>query len=317
MTKVIQSDKLEEIQHIYIAKNNEFLKRNFTIYTNGINSKPSSERHTGCWQPRLPSDKIRHREPPRLRRACYNPVPSPSDPPRSAGTRTRIPILSVVQRVQSKVAIPLQPTRRIHQRIQIRLHEHRPRVLLPWPTQKRSEWPENWYKIRRGHDPGIVDWDSGVLVRVGSSLSCDGVFLLVHGTAGVYHAVLQNHGGVAEDEVDGAEYVAFLVELALWMDVECVLVPLEAAAVEDGEVGAGAERHCLMVLWAGGVAESYATGDESLASYRWGKKSEFYINSCNIYNIYIYKLFICYRYIYVYIYINEEMVYLLKKVKLS
>ncbi|EYU24969.1 hypothetical protein MIMGU_mgv1a022106mg, partial [Erythranthe guttata] len=114
-------------------------------------------------------------------------------------------------------------------------YHHGPRVQLPRPTQKGSERPENGYQIWRSHDPGIVDRYPGVLVRVGSSLGGDDVLLLVHWAACVDHAVLQNGGGVAKDEVDGAVDVAFFVELALRVDVECVLVPFEAAAVEHGE----------------------------------------------------------------------------------
>lgn len=98
-----------------------------------INSKPSGEGHTGRRQPRPPSNEIRHREPPGLRRASYNPVSPPSDPPTRTRTRTRIPILSVIQGVEGEVSVPLQPTRGVHQGLHVRLHENRPRVLLPWP----------------------------------------------------------------------------------------------------------------------------------------------------------------------------------------
>lgn len=83
-----------------------------------------------------------------------------------------------------------------------------------------------------------MDGNSGVLVRVGSALSRDGVLLLVHGPPGEDHAVLEDDGGVAEDEVYGAVDVAFFVELPLGMDIESVLVAFEATAIEDREVSA-------------------------------------------------------------------------------
>ena len=113
-----------------------------------------------------------------------------------------------------------------------------------------------------------MDRNPGVLVRVGAALGGNRVLLLAHRPPRVDHAVLEDYGGVAEDEVDGAVDVALFVELTLGVDVEGVLVALEAAAVEDGEVGAGPEGHGLVVLGTGRVAECDALGDESLAGYR-------------------------------------------------
>ncbi|KAH0467288.1 hypothetical protein IEQ34_004526 [Dendrobium chrysotoxum] len=93
-------------------------------------------------------------------------------------------------------------------------------------------------EVRGGCDDGVVDGDSGILVGISSSLSGDRVLLAAKGLAGVDIAVLEDDGGVAEDEVDGAVDVAVAVELALAVDVDGVLVSLKAAAVEDGEVGA-------------------------------------------------------------------------------
>lgn len=74
--------------------------------------------------------------------------------------------------------------------------------------------------------------DAGVLVRIGPALGRDGDLLLVHGAAGVDHAVLEDGGSVAEDEVHGAVDVALFVELPLRVDVEGVLVAFETAAEE-------------------------------------------------------------------------------------
>lgn len=112
-----------------------------------------------------------------------------------------------------------------------------------------------------------MDRDPSVLVRVGSALGRYGDLLLVHGATGVDHAVLEDDGCVAKNEVNCAVDVTFFVELALGVDVEGVLVPLEGAPVEDGEVGARAKGYCLVVLRARGVAKCYAAGDESLSGH--------------------------------------------------
>ena len=77
---------------------------------------------------------------------------------------------------------------------------------------------------------------AGVRSLVSPALGCHGVLLAGHRLPDVYVAVLEDHGGVAEDEVDGAIDVAVAVELLLGVDVECVLVALEAALVVDREV---------------------------------------------------------------------------------
>lgn len=114
-----------------------------------------------------------------------------------------------------------------------------------------------------------MDDDAGVLVRIGSALGGDGVGLVAW-FAGEDVAVLENDGGIAEDEIDSAIYVAISIELAIGVDIEGVLVAFEAAPVEDGEVGAGAQRHCLAVFWTGSVLKCYVTSDEAISN-----------NSCN------------------------------------
>ena len=59
-----------------------------------------------------------------------------------------------------------------------------------------------------------MDGGSGVLIWVGPALSSDGVELVRHRKTRVDVAVLENHGGVAEDEVDSAVDVAVAVKLA-------------------------------------------------------------------------------------------------------
>lgn len=104
-----------------------------------------------------------------------------------------------------------------------------------------------------------MDHDSRVLIRVGSSLGCDGVLLVGHGSPCIYIAVLNNSSGVTKDEIYGTINVAFFVELTLGVDVEGVLISFKAATVKDGEVGSGSEGNCLVLLWSGCVFKCYAS----------------------------------------------------------
>lgn len=79
-----------------------------------------------------------------------------------------------------------------------------------------------------------MDGDACILIRVASALGSDHVRLPRHWLADVDDAVLEHDGGIAEDDVDGAVYVAGFVELTLGLGEERVLVAFEAAAVEDG-----------------------------------------------------------------------------------
>lgn len=106
--------------------------------------------------------------------------------------------------------------------------------------------------------------DASVLVRVGTALCSDGVLLVQHRLSGVDVAVLEDGGSVAEDEVDGAVDITVSIELPEGVDVESVLVALEAAAVEGGEVGVVSYRHCLMLLRTCCVPERYVYGYKSL-----------------------------------------------------
>lgn len=78
-----------------------------------------------------------------------------------------------------------------------------------------------------------MDRNACVLVRVGTALGSDCVLLTTHGFSCVDHAILEDHRSVTKDEVYGAVYVAFFVELTLRMGVEGVLVAFEATTVED------------------------------------------------------------------------------------
>jgi len=97
-------------------------------------------------------------------------------------------------------------------------------------------------------------------------LGGDGVGL-VGRVSGVKIAVLENYSGVSEYEVDGSVDVAFTVKLSLRVNIKGVLVALEAALVEDGEVGARDECHRLMVFGPGGVPECHGLGYELVSGH--------------------------------------------------
>lgn len=99
----------------------------------------------------------------------------------------------------------------------------------------------------------------------GPPLSRHRVLLLVHGLSYDDQAVLYDGRGVPEDEVDGAGDEAVPVELAVGLDVEGVLEGVHAAVEEGGHVGLDAERHRLVALRAGGVAEAHGLADEVVA----------------------------------------------------
>lgn len=77
-------------------------------------------------------------------------------------------------------------------------------------------------------------------MRVFSALCCDGDLLEWEWLPSKDLAILQDCRTIAEDEVDGAGYGAFTVELAEGMGVEGVLIAFHAAAIEGGLIGVDA-----------------------------------------------------------------------------
>lgn len=203
-------------------------------------------------------------------------VTGPLDPVRQWPTRPEILVLPIIQSTQREIRIfPSGPPIRANKPVDETLHNNGPRVLLPRPAQKRLERADDGFEIGRGHDPGVVDGYTRVLKRVAPALGGDDVGLAPQGFAHVDDAVLDDDGGIAEDEVDGAVDVAWFIELALRVDEEGVLVALETAGVEDGEVGGGPEGDRLAALWTGGVAECDSSGYESDAVDAWNSNPKF------------------------------------------
>lgn len=139
------------------------------------------------------------------------------------------------------------PPRRINHIANTRLHNHRSRVSLPRPPQKRWEIADHRPQIGGGSDSAFLNDNPSVLIWVCSSLCSDHVPLAGIGAAGVDVAVLDDGSGIAEDEVDGADDDALDVELAVGVDVECVLIGEHVAAVKSREVGANTESHRLVL----------------------------------------------------------------------
>ncbi|KAH0466861.1 hypothetical protein IEQ34_004099 [Dendrobium chrysotoxum] len=198
----------------------------------------NSIRNAGGRNPGIAGDKAANGELSSLGSAGDNVVSGPLDPARSAGSGPGVHVLAVVERGEGEIAAPREPAGGIDKAPYVSLQDNRSRVLLPRATEVTLDGALDSGKVGGSGDDGVVDGDSGVLVGISPSLSGDGVLLAAKGLAGVDIAVLEDHGGVAEDEIDSAVDVAVAVELALAVDVEGVLVSLKAAAVEDGEVGA-------------------------------------------------------------------------------
>lgn len=108
-----------------------------------------------------------------------------------------------------------------------------------------------------------MDGNAGVLVRILAVLGSDGDLLQGHRLASVETAVLENDGGVAEYEVDGAVDVALAEELAIGVDVERVLVPNYVAPIDHAVVRTNAECHRLVPAWPCRILKGYVPGDET------------------------------------------------------
>lgn len=110
--------------------------------------------------------------------------------------------------------------------------------------------------------------DSGALASVRPPVGRDGVLLAVERLPDDDHGVLDDGGGVAEDEVDSAADDAASVELAVGLGVEGVLVAFHPAVKEDGAVGLHPQCHCLALDCTGGVPEPNCLCYESLPNCR-------------------------------------------------
>lgn len=231
-------------------------------------SEPSSKWHVCSGQPWASSYEITHSKFRCLWRTSYHMIATPINPAARRWTRSSVLVLSIVQSLEGKIAIPLKPPSWVNQSVQVTLQKNRAWILLPRSTQVCLDRTEDRFEVWPGHDTGVVNRNARVLIRVGPALCRDCVLLTVRGPSCVDHAVLEDDSGVAKNEVDGAVHVALFVELSLRVDVEGVLVAFEATTVENWEVSAWSEGYGLMVLWTSCVAECDATSNEAISSYR-------------------------------------------------
>ncbi|KAF7837599.1 hypothetical protein G2W53_006081 [Senna tora] len=117
------------------------------------------------------------------------------------------------------------------------VHDDAPRVVLPGSPKEGSERMLNRREIRGSRDDTLVKREPRI-------------------------AALENGHCVPEDEVDGAVYVAFSVELPESQGVEAVLVSHYAAPVEGRAVRRDAQSHRLFSFRPCVVVEPYVSCDE-------------------------------------------------------
>jgi hypothetical protein len=238
---------------------------NDSVHRRSTSSQAGGELYGGAGEPHVAVDEGSHRERAGLGGAGDHAVPLPLDPPRCPRAGARVHVLAVVERVEREVAVPLEPPRGVDEAVQLRLHEHGARVLLPRPAQVGLGLRPRAEQVGRRRDLAALDGDARVLVGVLAPLRREDVALVVQRLARVQVAVLQHHGGVAEDEVDGAVDVAVAEELAEGVHVQRVLVPHEAAAVEGGQVRAHSESHRLVLRRARAVLDRQVARQEVVA----------------------------------------------------
>ena len=186
------------------------------------------EPHPRRRQPLVPVDKLGDGEVGRLDRVSDSMKARPLHSAAEARSRPVVHVLAVEERVQGEVTGPLHPPLRLDPVSQIRLHYDGPRILLPRPSQISNRQFRRRRRVCTApvdRDIAPVDGEARVLIFVLAALRRDGVFLLGQRAAGDDGAALEDGGGVAENEVDGAGNAALPVELPEGVSIERVLVP--------------------------------------------------------------------------------------------
>ena len=82
----------------------------------------------------------------------------------------------------------------------------------------------------------ILQDESAGLVGLFAASGEDDALLIVQGFSEDEPAVLEDGGGGAENEIDGAGDGAIAVELAVALGIEGILVSIKVAVVEDGVI---------------------------------------------------------------------------------
>jgi len=229
--------------------------------------------HSGLGQPVITKQEVRDRKISSIS-GINDVVTRPRDSVDSARTRSSVVKLRIIQSAKSKITVPFAPPSRIDDNVHKALHENRPGVIFPGPSEISFSGIDVRSQIIGWSNRAVVDGSARVLIWVGSSLCGDGVELATHWKARIDVTVLEHCRGVSEYEIYGAVDVAFPVELSQGMGVQCVLVSFEAAAVKRGQICAVSECYRLVLLCSGSVADGHIYTHEPCANHR-----------CNVHNM--------------------------------
>uniref|UniRef100_J3MZR6 Uncharacterized protein n=1 Tax=Oryza brachyantha TaxID=4533 RepID=J3MZR6_ORYBR len=190
----------------------------------------------------------------------------PLHAPTHVATFSFVSVLSVVHVGQvAAAAAPGEPSLGVDHAGHGALHEHHAREWPPWPTEVGLHAGGAEEVVVGAHVAVLEREAGGGLCRRAAGLRRDGVLLAREREPGEDGAALEDGGGVAEDEVDGAGDAALAVELPAALGVQRVLVPPHLAEVHDGAVRGGPERHRLVVLRPGRVLDRQLTSHEAIA----------------------------------------------------
>lgn len=198
---------------------------------------------------------------------------APRHPASDICTRPGVLVLAVVQRAQCEITIPRQPSIRPDNLFQVGVEVHSPGIRFPWPAKVdflnlRVRIVVLQVVVRAG-DHAVIEDQPGGLCRISPTVGSDGVggALFRRELAGgdQYGAVVEDGGGVAEDEIDGSLDAAGPVELAERVHEQRVLVAEELAVLDEGEVAVRPERHRLVAVGTGGVLECDSACHEAVA----------------------------------------------------
>jgi hypothetical protein len=214
------------------------------------------ERKSGALQPEVPLDERTGSELKSLAPADDSHT-LPPDPPDGPSARATVRVLKVGTGAEREVSRPWHIPTWLDEVCQSGLHDHSPCVLLPWPPQVRWDLEPQCEELLLWDDPTVVDHQPGGLALVGSSLRRHGVLLVVHGLPSDDQRVLDNRGGVTEDEVHSAGDDAVAVELSVCLDVQGILVPIHSTVEEGRHIGLDAESHGLVSLRTSCVLETH------------------------------------------------------------
>ncbi|OAY84518.1 hypothetical protein ACMD2_15403 [Ananas comosus] len=228
------------------------------------------DRSSGAPNPLIAVQEGGHRVPGGVVAAGDGSVSGPAHPGGGVGAGALVVVLGVGQRLEAEVAVPGEVSVAADEVADLRLHDDCVGVLAPGAAEVAADGELVGDEAAVGDDAAVVDDEAGGLVAVGAALRGDDVLLVVERAADDEDAVLEDGGGVAEDEVDGAGDDAVAVELPHRVRVERVLVALHPAVQENGPVRLHAQRHRLVLDRPCRVAESYARAHEPIPMNSYG-----------------------------------------------